>query len=435
LKIYTRYISAVALCYFLLLAFHSNGQVRGRDTVIVIGDRTDIDALFRQARTMGGSDNNDQARRICQKILEKKPDYYEVRTYLGRTYAWEKDYDNARTELGRVLIEKENDLDALSALIDVETWSGNYDVAMDYLKLALTIHPTNEDLLIKRAKIQIRQENKENAALTLRRVLDLNPGNKTALNMMVSLESERLNNSFQIEYNSDFYDKELKPQQAISGQLGRSFRFGSVIMRGNAANRFGYQGLQYEIESYLHFTTTSYADIIIGSSQSRIFPEQNYVAEIYQKMPLGFELSGGLRHLKFTQGTNIYTMSVGNYFSNYWGCLRMFFSPRTRNTVSDASFVQNSSQTYILRLRRYISDADHFIGIRMVYGESPDDRRLISQNPTLVKLTTWQAGAEIQLRAFGKYFIQGDVNYANQEVRTDVIRQRLTLGVQLKTNF
>jgi tetratricopeptide (TPR) repeat protein len=222
----------------------ASAQTRMRDTAIVITDRTDLDALFRQARTMGGSDNNDQARRICQKILERKPDYTEVRVYLGRTFAWEKDYDNARTELGRVLIEKENDLDALSALIDVETWSGNYDVAMDYLKLALNLHPTNEDLLIKRAKIQIRQENKESAAITLRRVLDLNPGNRTALNMMVSLESERLNNSFQVQYDSDFFDKELKPQQALSGQLGRSFRFGSITMRGKAANRFGYQGIQ-----------------------------------------------------------------------------------------------------------------------------------------------------------------------------------------------
>ena len=60
---------------------------------------------------------------------------------------------------------------------------------------------------------------------------------------------------------------------------------------------------------------------------------------------------------------------------------------------------------------------------------------IAQQTPSLVKLTTWQIGAELQLRAFGRYFIKGDVNYANQEVRTDVIRQRLTMGLQLKTNF
>lgn len=409
------------------------GQGKGRDTTVVITDKTDIDALFKQARTLGNSDNTEQARRICIKILERSPNYYEVRTYLGRTYAWDKMYDNARTELSRVLIEKENDLDALSALVDVEMWSGNYDIAADYLKLGLSTNPTSEELLIKKAKVQLRANDKESTAITLRRVLDINPGNKDALSMMIALDMDRLNNRFQLQYESDFFDRDFKPQQLLQAEVSRSFKFGSLTMRGSAADRFGYQGLQYEVESYVHFTRTSYADLTIGTSNSRIFPKQNYGAEIYQKLPAGFELSGGLRYLQFTQSTTIFTSSISNYYKNYWLNLRIFVTPRQRDTLTDASFIKRSSETYFLRVRRYLGDADNYFGVRTGYGESPDDRRFISQ--TIIRLQTWQVGFELQRRAFGRFFIKGDLNYAQQELRKNQVYQRISVGLQLKTSF
>ncbi|MEY4594236.1 MAG: hypothetical protein RIQ47_646 [Bacteroidota bacterium] len=427
----------LTICLFTMLAYFlpniCYGQNKGRDTTVVITDKTDIDALFKQARNLGNSDNTDQARRICLKILERNPNYYEVRTYLGRTYAWDKMYDNARTELSRVLIEKENDLEATAALIDVEIWSGNYDVAADYLKLGLSSNPTSEELLLKKAKVQLRKNDKEGTAITLRRVLDINPGNKDALNMMIALDMDRLNNRFQVQYEGDFFDRDFKPQQLLQAEMGRSFKFGSLIMRGSAADRFGYQGIQYEVESYVHFTRTTYADLTVGTSTSRIFPKQNYGGEIYQKLPAGFELSGGLRYLQFTQGTTIFTSSISNYYKNYWISLRVFVTPRQRDTLTDANFIRRSSETYFLRIRRYLGDADNYLGIRTGYGESPDDRRYINQ--IITRLKTWQVGFELQRRAFGRFFIKGDLNYAQQELRKDQVYQRISIGIQLKTSF
>src|ERR1043165_213111 len=86
----------------LLFAGKVNGQGRASDTIVVVTDTTNIESLFKKAREYSFDGNYPQARRICIKILEKKPNYFEVRTFLGRTYAWEKQYDNARTELSRV---------------------------------------------------------------------------------------------------------------------------------------------------------------------------------------------------------------------------------------------------------------------------------------------------------------------------------------------
>ncbi|HRU60122.1 MAG TPA: hypothetical protein P5565_01525, partial [Bacteroidia bacterium] len=64
----------------LALGGKLSAQSKG-DTAIVINERTDIDALFKQAREVSFAGNNLQARRILQRILERKPDYYDVRTF------------------------------------------------------------------------------------------------------------------------------------------------------------------------------------------------------------------------------------------------------------------------------------------------------------------------------------------------------------------
>ena len=102
------YIKSNYLSFFiLLLLFFADksaiAQTKASDTLIVITDTTNIDALFKRARDYAYVGNNTQARRICQKIIDRNPQYYDVRTFIGRTYAWQKMYDAARTELSRVL--------------------------------------------------------------------------------------------------------------------------------------------------------------------------------------------------------------------------------------------------------------------------------------------------------------------------------------------
>ena len=38
-------------------------------------------------------------RALCAEILETSPDYTDVRTFMGRLYAWDGEYDKARATL------------------------------------------------------------------------------------------------------------------------------------------------------------------------------------------------------------------------------------------------------------------------------------------------------------------------------------------------
>jgi YaiO family outer membrane protein len=426
-------ILAILGIFLLALTGAVSAQSKG-DTAIVINERTDIDALFKQAREISFAGNNLQARRILQRILERKPDYYDVRTFLGRTYAWDRQYDNARTELSRVLIDRENDQDALLALIDVEDWSGNPEVANQYLRLGLSYYPTSEALLMKKARLQIKADDKESAAITLRRILDFNPGNKEAIDLMNSLNTARLNNRVQVSYTVDFFDKKNSPWQFISADIGRSFKFGSVIMRGNVAERFSNRGLQYEVESFLRLFKGNYVNAAVAfSTADQVFPGQRYSAEMFQKLPLGFEISGGMRYLEFTDGTTIYTGSLGNYFRDYWIAFRAFITPKPGIITTENSFFARTSQTFIFNIRKYTDDADNFLGLRAGRGDSPDERRVI--DATTPRLRSWSGDLEFQRRAFGRWIVRTDIGYAYEEIRKDTYQQRITLGLQLRTNF
>ncbi len=428
-------------CLLLLLIWSPVkilAQSKGADTLVVVTDTTNIDALFKKAREYSFQGNNQQARRICVKILEKKPGYYDVRTFMGRTYAWDKRYDEARVEFSRVLIEKEDDIEALGALIDVEMWTENFKVAADYLKIGLGYYPTSEDLMLRKAKLQMKLDQEESASLTLRRILDLNPGNKEALKLLNSMTANRLSNRFQLAFNTDFIDKESTPQKLASGEIGRSFAFGSISYRASYAERFSKKGLQSEVDGYLRFVKSNYFYLNVGFSDSKIFPELRAGAEIYQKIPAGFELSGGFRYLQFSNpGTKIYTASLGNYFRNFWFAARIYLTPKS--TIETNDFLKKSSQTLILNIRNYFGDADNYFGLRFGKGQSPDERTQFDQSSILF-LKSIQGGIEYQRLAFGRWVIKGEMGYSTEDTRFDanqkaVKQQRITMGIILKTIF
>ncbi len=419
--------------YFLLLLclFHApetRGQGRN-DTTVVITDTTNIDALFRKARDLSRDGNYAQAKRIMIKILERKPNYYEVRTMLGRTYAWDKQYDLARTELSRVLIEKENDYDALNALFDVEFWTESYSVAEDYLKVALGYYPTSDELLLKKAKLEIRLDEKNAAALTLRRVLDLYPGNKEAIRMMNTLSGRKLNNNLTFSALIDLFDNYSKrtPQQQYYAEYSRNFNFGSLIGRITYGDRFHKSGYLYEIESYPHITKSTYLDLLVGWSASEIFPESKFGIEVFQKIGRGFEFSGGVRSLRFTNVTNVWTTSISSYVKDYWLSVRAFITPKDQEEI----IRKQTSVTILGYIRRYLGDSENYIGVRGGRGTSADENLYYN----VLGYPTVQFAGEFQRRAFGNWLFKVDFTFARESPNKGVYTERYTTQVALKTRF
>ena len=432
------------------------------DTAIVISDTTDLDALFKKARNFAYNKEYVQAQKILNAILDAKPDYYDVRSFLGRTFAWDQQYNEARTEFSKVLIEKPDFADALDALIDVEIWTEQFAAANEYIKIALGYYPTSEQFLMKKVKVSLRQQDKLTASLTLRKILEINPGNKEALKMLNETGGLKLNNHVTFGYVVDLFDGNKTPQQLSSIEYGKSFKFGSLNLRGNYADKFGKGGWQGELDAYVNFVKGTYAYLNAGFSPVSIFPDYKFGGDIYQKLFSGFEASVGARYLNFSggdslrltldmksiadssadstikvmkdEGTIIYTGYIGNYFRNYWFAVKAYYTPETTlKNKNGYTFTKKAGATVILNIRYYFGDADNYFGIRAGSGQSPDEKSAASIDPSTLK--TYSGGVEIQRAAIGRWLVKGDIGYAKEETTPGNFSQRLTLNISLKNIF
>jgi len=91
-----------------------------------------------------------------------------------------------------------------------------------------------------------------------------------------------------------------------------------------------------------------------------------------------------MRFLGFgTSNVDIYTATIGKYIGNYWLSLRSYVTPDSTGT----------SVSGYITARRYFSDPEDYIGLRIGYGVSPDDNRnpLVSEKVLTVKTRSIRA--------------------------------------------
>lgn len=119
-------------------------------------DSLDSDQLFALAREKALAKEYEAARLICRQMLGRAPNLHDVRTLLGRTYAWERRFDEARPIFRDVMRRAPGYLDARVALIDLELWDGRADVALALADSGLAAFPRDAELLARRERAAAR---------------------------------------------------------------------------------------------------------------------------------------------------------------------------------------------------------------------------------------------------------------------------------------
>lgn len=110
----------------------------------------DDDTLFWEARSLAIEGKRDTARAIARVVLERNPGSHDVRTLLGRSYAWDQNYESAREQLREVIRRNPNYLDAYSALLDIALWNQNFEQAVSIADEGLAVDPQNTVFLQKK---------------------------------------------------------------------------------------------------------------------------------------------------------------------------------------------------------------------------------------------------------------------------------------------
>lgn len=347
-------ISLVVVFLISLLSFGQHGDFKG-----------DPDLAFEEARDLAFNKDRKQAQDSLKFILDKYPNYHDIRSFLGSTYSWDGEYEKAKKEFTYVLELAPSRLDTWQAAIKNELWSEAPFSALEMAKKALRVFPENPEILYLIASAEDGSNMQEEALLTLEKLLKLNPDYEKAKTYKESLISKLSSNVIAFKSSADVYSEVFDPMQFYLLKYVKRTKYGSIHSKINFSRRFKSNGVQFEVDLYPKIVKGLYAYLNFGMADSFLYPDIRYGAELYKSLPKSFEASLGFRALKYSATTNIYTGSLGWYTGNsYW-------SFRTYVTPGDPG----ASKSGTLNYRKYRTDAYNYFSVSAGAGFSPEINR------------------------------------------------------------
>lgn len=367
------------------------------------------DELFAKARTTAFEQKDyTTSIALAKEALEKAPNYTDISVFLGRLYTWNKDLPAARAvfeDLGKRGVQDE---DYFLAYASLEYWNDQNTKAVEILDKGLSYHPKSEALLLLKAKVYFGMDHYEEADQAVKTLLSINPKNTEARALAVRINDLSSKNAVGIVYNYSHFDKQFDDDWHIVGvSYKRVTPIGSVILRGNYANKFAQGGTQIELEAYPRLSKMFYLYVGGGySGDVGLFPKYRTGVSLNANLPHSFEAELGYRQLYFSNSIWMYTAAVGKYYKNFWFNLRTYITPDSKNI----------SHSYTATVRYYTKSAQDYLAFQIGTGISPEENRNnLLENETF-KLKTFKIGAEYNFSYRTNLFSVGTMYY-NQEFR------------------
>ncbi|GMN05244.1 hypothetical protein MTsPCn5_06320 [Croceitalea sp. MTPC5] len=369
------------------------------------------DESYEEAFELAYQGKHQSAKRIlAQAVNDEINNDLDARFLLARTYSWSGQYDKARDEFNKITSSEKENGDFWIAAIKNELYAKTYAIALGLAnKAALYIKNDEELRRLKTLALEgINQQkygekgwyNQEGAPVnnkTAKKHAKKN-GNETTKSKKsapieeskTTEEAEKPKNRIGVNNAFTVFSERYEPVVFSSVTFRHQTKIGSVIPRVNYSNRSGQHGLQYDIDFYPKFLKRFYAYLNYGYSNSTIFPRQKFGGDIYVNLPNAIEFSAGGRYISTnTQDIRAITNSLGYYKGNYYFSLRSFVSPRENNLLSVSGN---------LLIRKYLRDAENFMGISVGLGFSPELRQFFSGGELLSETVLFVGSQRLNLQ-------------------------------------
>lgn len=386
-------------------------------------DALTVAELYEKARTAAFEDGNyEKARNLGYQALDRSPNYHGIRIFIARTFSWQGKYGKARKELQYVLEQDPYNRRAYLALADVERWSDHPDTALQVVNKGLEYHPKDNELLLKKASVLYSQEKYGASEKVYRVILEQYPDSKKAMDGLESVQLKKMKYSATVSYRYDYFVDIFDPWKFTEIGLSRQTSYGSIIGRVQYAQRFGNDGVQFNVDAYPSITDGLYAYVSGGYSQSGIYPKYRFGFSLYKSLPAAFEVEAGVRYLDFTTSqTDIYTASITKYYGSYLFTIRSYLVPSPQNISNSISGT----------IRRYFGDANTYLSINGGYGSAQTE---IEFSQDVSTLNSWSLGIDGQYPISEELFLGGTAGYDSSEFQ-NFIRNRLSFKIFASYRF
>lgn len=391
---------------------------------LILAAPQDSDSLFRQALALP-KERRSEARDLCQRALERSPNYHEIRVHLGRLLAWDGRYDEALAQLGQVLTREPRHLEARETAIDVARWADRPHEALRLAEAGLALDPRQPSLLLRRAKVLRDLDEVARALASVEACLQVQPDHPGARELREDLADLAQRSKVSLDHGRQVFPDSISPWETQSLTLAHRFRPLSLHGRLTRATRFDTVGTQLGLDAYPRLGEGRYAYVGLAWSDSGIFPRTSTGLEVFQSLPASFEGSLGLRRLAFSGAPVVlYTGSLGRYHGNSLTTLRVYVTPGKAGTSLSGS----------LSSRWYLEDADSYVSATVGTGLSMDE--ITQATETQVQaLHASKASLGFQKKLKRSWILSAGVGWDRQEIRAQVHRSSRSLSLGLTRLF
>ncbi len=344
-------------------------------------DTTSIEGLYAAARQVAYEQKDyPNAIRLGKKALNLNMGYADILVFIGRVYAWSKQYDSALLYLQHAVDIDPNNEDAYIANSDLEVWNNNQQAALTITEAGLIRLPTSRELLTRKVKILAALKEYKRAFEVVDTLADQYGNNAEIRALQVMLRDLSCRNKVTIKLDGMWFDTtrssikitngddpRFAPQRYGSIELVTATRIGPWVARVNVANRFNTPGLQYETDFYPKLSKTFYMYLNAGYGDNlEAFPKWRGGASMFANLPKAYEAEVGMRYMYFTNDVYFYTGYIGKYISKFLVGARTYLAPagnKYTNTTGGS-------------VRYYYGGADDHVTLVAMKGLPIDDRRI-----------------------------------------------------------
>lgn len=366
------------------------------------------DELFVEARNAAFEQKDyPTSIKLAKQALDQAPDYTDISIFLGRVYTWTDDLSSARAVFEGLQKREVKDEDFFIAYASLEYWNDQNSKAIEILNRGLQYHPESQQLLLLKAKVDYNSNNYTEAEKSVNTLLKIDPKNTEARALSIKINDFTSKNAIGITYNYSHFDRQFDDDWHIVGvSYKRITPIGSVILKGNFANRFAETGTQLELEAYPKLSKMFYLYVGAGySNDVGIFPKFRSGVSLNANLPKSYEAEIGYRQLYFSNNIWMYTASVGKYYKNFWFNLRTYITPDNKNI----------SHSYTGTVRYYTKGASDYFAFQIGTGISPEDYQSSLLENETYKLKTFKVGGEYNFAIKKTNLFSISAMYYNQE--------------------
>jgi len=339
------------------------------------------DALT-EAREMVNQGRTKDAIVFLNQYVSEAPEDLDARVLLGLICSWDGRWEDGRRAFQAVLASDGNYKDAVLGLINLELWSGHPARAKALAVKAIAARPQDLEYKAALAKVDAALSPARVSAETVRQTP---PGSSDEPNWETGVAESTI-----------LFSDKRSSWHETAVNFSRRFTAGWVTATVSQVNWFGQNSNLIDLQSYPSLGKGRYAFFDAAfSPDHRLYTHRRFGAELFQSLPKGFEASAGIRYMRFNDNVMLYTASVGKWYGNYWILARTFITP---------SSTFSTSNSYQLQFRKYYTDADHYIGLRLGEGASPFEVQSINDlgiqhSASAAVESLWKFKNQIRLRA------------------------------------